>query len=233
MKIDWHIHSVLSPCASLEMSPSNILACADAAGLDAIGICDHNSTRQVRQLLTERPAVRVQILGGVELCSKEEIHVLAFFDDIDALDEVQHLIDCSLPDVKNDPIRFGDQVVVDLHDQILFVEEKLLLMALSIPIEKLMDEILDRNGLAIPAHADRPSYSLLSQLGIVPEDLKADAYEVISSPNGQLSNRPWVIGSDAHYLKDIGKSYTDCHLPDIGIDSMRQLFNNSKKGTWI
>ena len=44
-KADLHIHSVLSPCGDLEMSPSAIIAEAKSKGLNIIGISDHNSTR--------------------------------------------------------------------------------------------------------------------------------------------------------------------------------------------
>ena len=41
---DMHVHSVLSPCGDIEMSPSAIVSQAKAKGLDIIGLTDHNST---------------------------------------------------------------------------------------------------------------------------------------------------------------------------------------------
>ena len=46
IRADLHIHTVLSPCGDLEMSPENILYFAQVQGLNMIGITDHNSTRQ-------------------------------------------------------------------------------------------------------------------------------------------------------------------------------------------
>ena len=45
MKIatDLHIHSTLSPCASLEMSPAAIVRRARELALDVIAVTDHNS----------------------------------------------------------------------------------------------------------------------------------------------------------------------------------------------
>jgi len=44
-RADLHIHSVLSPCGDLDMSPVNIVEEASRKGLDIIGITDHNTTR--------------------------------------------------------------------------------------------------------------------------------------------------------------------------------------------
>lgn len=44
---DLHIHTCLSPCGSLEMSPSEIVRRSLAKGLDAIAITDHKRKRIV------------------------------------------------------------------------------------------------------------------------------------------------------------------------------------------
>ena len=233
MRIDWHIHTVLSPCASLKMSPATIIRQAQMSRLDAVGICDHNSTLQVRQMLKENLDLPIKILGGIELCSSEDIHLLAFFDEVQALEELQGWIDSILPVVKNDPNRFGDQVVVDFHGKILCIEDRLLILALPASIGELIEKVHDLGGLAIPAHADKASYSLLSQLGMVPFGFAADAYEVIRDDRGLLRDRPWIVGSDAHYPEHIGRRYTDGALPGLKIDEISQWLRRSENGKYV
>lgn len=233
MRIDWHIHTVLSPCASLHMSPARILAEAAVKGLDAIGICDHNSTRQVRLMLTEPEEQPVSILPGVELCSMEDIHFLAFFDDVQALDAMQEIIDCYLPDIRNNPLRFGDQVVVDRSGKIRYIEEKLLIGALNLSVDEMIQRISECNGLVIPAHANKPSFSLLSQLGFVPKELYADAYEIWGEGSSLLSDRPWVCGSDAHHPQQIGTRYTASGEMDCQVETWRLFFRGQKNGKLI
>ncbi|HNX58188.1 MAG TPA: PHP domain-containing protein, partial [Spirochaetota bacterium] len=43
LRADLHIHSCLSPCGSLDMSPSRIVERAVESGLDVIALTDHNS----------------------------------------------------------------------------------------------------------------------------------------------------------------------------------------------
>lgn len=74
IRADLHIHTVLSPCGDLDMSPANIIGMALQKGLSLIGISDHNSTRQapVIQQLGEQQGLRV--LCGTEVNTAEEVH---------------------------------------------------------------------------------------------------------------------------------------------------------------
>ena len=87
-KADLHIHTVLSPCGDLEMSPSAIVSRALARGLDMIAITDHNTTRQVKVTQKIGRASGLFVLGGVEVTSQEEAHCLSFFETDEQLDAV-------------------------------------------------------------------------------------------------------------------------------------------------
>ena len=50
-KCDLHIHSCLSPCADLLMTPGNIIKEALKLGLDCIAITDHNAAGNVEPAL--------------------------------------------------------------------------------------------------------------------------------------------------------------------------------------
>src|SRR6056297_410033 len=115
-KVDLHTHTVLSPCGDLEMSPRNIVARASAKGIHILGITDHNSTRQCQVLQEAAKPYNLMILAGAEVTSKEEAHCLAFFQNQEQLAEFQLYLDAHLPNVPNEPNRFGYQVVVNLED---------------------------------------------------------------------------------------------------------------------
>jgi len=134
IRADLHIHTVLSPCGDLDMSPANIIGMALQKGLSLIGISDHNSTRQapVIQQLGEQQGLRV--LCGTEVNTAEEVHALAYFPTLERLTAFQHFLDLHLPDIKNNPDKFGYQVVVDAEEQITYEEERLLITALDVDI---------------------------------------------------------------------------------------------------
>ncbi|MGQ1788029.1 PHP domain-containing protein [Saccharicrinis sp. GN24d3] len=219
-RVDLHIHTVLSPCAELEMSPNAIIKRAKEEKMDVIGIADHNSTRQsevVKQLGGE---FGITVLCGAEINTKEEVHCLVFFENNEKLNEFQVYLDEHLPRVKNKPELFGDQVWVDRDNNILGVEEKLLIVALDVSMDEVAAKVNEMEGLFIPAHADKTRFSVTSQLGFLLPDIPVSGIEV--SANVKMKEfelkHPWVknysvIGSsDAHMLNQIGSSYTSMLL---------------------
>jgi PHP family Zn ribbon phosphoesterase len=163
-RADLHIHTLLSPCGDLEMSPANIVAKAKEKQLDIIGITDHNSTKHCR--LTRKLAEKegISVLCGAEVNTKEEVHCLAFFETDDKLELFQEFLDKQLPPVKNDVHRFGYQVVIDEKENIIEEVEKLLLTGLHAGIDEVEKVVHELGGIFIPAHVDRPYCSILSQL---------------------------------------------------------------------
>ncbi len=217
---DLHIHTVLSPCGDLDMSPGRIVEEASRKGLDIIGITDHNSTLQCR--ITARLAYDkgIYVMQGAEVTTKEEVHCLAFFENSTALGKFQEFLDSSLPAIMNDPDKFGHQVVVDENELIIYEEKKLLFGALNKSLEEVESFVHSLNGLFIPAHIDRRKNSIYSQLGFLPPDLKADALEVsfASSPekfasmHPEIKTFPIIRSSDAHLPADIGRERTGFYM---------------------
>lgn len=209
-RADLHVHTCLSPCAEDEMSPLSIIGQAKKKGLDVIGICDHNSTKNVKAVRQAGLDEGLAVIGGVEICSQEEVHVLALFDEEEGLKEMQLLIDQNLHG-ENNPDFFGEQCLCDEHDSILGKETKLLIGATGLSVEKIVENIHRFGGIAIASHVDRESFSIFSQLGFVPEGLKLDALEVspgysitdVKKNFPQTQDYPLVSFSDAHRLDDI------------------------------
>ena len=207
-KADFHIHTCLSPCGEAEMMPSAIVRQAKTAGLDMIGICDHNSTENVAAVLKAARRESLSVIPGIEITSREEVHIAGLFRSVDDLIHIQSLVDENLTG-ENDETAFGSQTIVNENDQITGNNSKLLIGATDLTLEEVIEAIHTSDGLAIAAHIDRPRFSLQSQLGFIPEGLKLDALEV--SPQTRFkewADYPVLTSSDAHCLRDIGKSYT-------------------------
>lgn len=215
-RADLHIHTVLSPCGDIDMSPVNIVSEAVRKGIDIIGITDHNTTRHCSIISRLAEEKGISVMQGAEVTTKEEVHCLTFFENTDALNRFQEFIDSSLPDIMNHPEIFGHQVQVDEKDIIIFEEPRLLISAISKSIEEIESFVHSLNGLFIPAHIDRQKNSIYSQLGILPENMIADGLEIskASSPEKFAKDHPeincfsLIRSSDAHFLANIGTSYT-------------------------
>ncbi len=135
-RADLHIHTILSPCGDLEMSPVNIIQTAINRGINIIGITDHNSTRQCQTVVDMAREKNITVIYGAEINTHEEIHCLALFGTGNECTTFQQWLDTRLPDVKNDPIRFGDQIWVDANEDIVGEEQRLLISALDATLEE-------------------------------------------------------------------------------------------------
>ncbi|MCX8111341.1 MAG: PHP domain-containing protein [Syntrophorhabdaceae bacterium] len=218
---DLHIHSTLSPCASLDMSPKNIVLKAKEVGLHIIAITDHNMTENSIFAHEIGKKIGLTVLFGMELQTQEEIHLLAIFDDYHTAMELQKKVYSLLPHIKNDVNYFGDQVVVDENDEIIRFEDRMLLNSSQITIEDAVEWIKAHGGIAIPSHIDSTTFSIISQLGFIPDNIPFDALEIKKSENIPdvlpfiiRKDIPFVTFSDAHYLNDIGKKRTTLHMDE-------------------
>ncbi len=221
-KTDLHIHSCLSPCADLEMSPRNIVREAKKQKLDIIGICDHNSCENVPYIKKSAENEKLNVTGGMEITSKEEVHILALFDNEETLFAMQEIVYEHLQGL-NDENLYGDQVIVNENDEIVDFNKRLLIGATDLSVESIINRIHELNGIAIASHIDRPSFSLISQLGFVPEGLQIDAYEVSVEENIDVFKyeySPVVTFSDAHTLDGIGKKFTNFSMEHANLQEM-------------
>ncbi len=235
-KADLHIHSVLSPCGDLDMSPRNIVEYAKAQNLQIIAVTDHNSTLHgplVRKLASP---FGISVLFGAEVTSKEEAHCICLFDSEEQRVSFQDFINKNLPDFPNDPSKFGHQVVVNENDEIVDEITSLLITALKVGINDIEKKVHELDGLFIPAHVDRPIYSLISQLGFIPPDLKFDALEIFRTTNAiefkakhkYLKNPALIKNSDSHYPYQIGSTFTTYILEAPTCAELRLAFNEQE-----
>ena len=209
---DFHIHSTLSPCSSLDMSPRAIVQRAREAGLDIIAITDHNMVENGQYAAAAAGSSGPAVLFGMELQTTEEVHLLILFPDFATAMEMQQIVYDLLPPIENDPDYFGDQVVVDGKDTVIRFEKRLLLNSSALSVNDAAAWAHAHGSLVIPSHIESPSYGIITQLGYVPENVPFDALEVANEgrldavlPFILAKDLPLVTFSDAHYLTDIGK----------------------------
>ncbi len=226
---DFHIHSVLSPCGDLSMSPRAVAARARAVGLDLVALSDHNSARNAPALRAAARQEGLAALYGSEVRTAEEVDLLCLFDDADQAVEFGEWAYGQLPAVACDPRVFGDQVVVDASDEIVEFVERLLIGSISATLDEVVVAALRRGGLVIPAHVDRSENSLISQLGWLPDDLPVDAVELSKFGDEQelagvhpwLAQVPVVRFSDAHLLADVGYQQTAFRVAAPSVAELR------------
>jgi predicted metal-dependent phosphoesterase TrpH len=202
------------------MQAAAIIEQAKKIGLDMIGICDHNSGENVSALMKAGERQGLAVIPGVEITSREEVHILGLFNTEQDLIRLQDIIYENLPG-QNDEEAFGPQLVIDENGNVVGQNSRLLIGATTLTLEQIIDEIHQFAGLAVASHVDRQRFSLIGQLGFIPKGLKLDAVEV-SNPSSvrQEYDYPVVTSSDAHFLEDIGKNSTCFMIEDVSLQEI-------------
>jgi hypothetical protein len=209
--VELHTHTVLSPCADVEMIPPLIVRAALARGISLLAVTDHNASANVAAVQQAAAGTGLVVLPGLELQTREDVHVLCLFDTLDQLAAWQARVDACLPAQRNRPEFWGEQFVVDSTGEFVRHEARLLLTAAQMSLEAAVAAVLALGGLAIPAHVDRKAFGLLAHLGFVPPGLPVLALEIsrfITPPEArarfpQLAGYPLLQNGDAHRLDEI------------------------------
>ncbi len=230
-KADLHVHTCLSPCTELVMSPKKILAAAKEKGIDIIGICDHNSSENSLAVMKAAQKMDIHVIPGMEVTSQEEVHVLALFDDIKNALEFQEYVYRNLPG-ENDEEAFGMQVIVNEKEEVLGFNKKLLIGATTMPLVEILRLIHSLDGVTIASHIDRDSFSIISQLGFIPENMELDALEISTNITFEealkkfKADYPITCSSDAHYPDDIGKGFTSFLIKEGTVSEIKKALKN-------
>ncbi len=224
---DLHIHSCLSPCGSLDMSPERILREAKEKGINLIAITDHNYLEEGLYVAKLAPSFGIEVLYGMELQTKEEIHLLCYFNRAEQGLSFQEQVLSLLPEVDKCPEVFGDQVLVDEQENIIRVERKLLLNSVELDFQGAFRLVEEYGGIAVPAHIDRDCFSVLSQLGSLPAEVSYTFLEISWNADKEkvleMLNRrdlPLVRFSDAHYPEEIGRAVTVFHMKEPTVEEL-------------
>jgi hypothetical protein len=228
-RAELHVHTVLSPCADIEMIPVLIVSKAEEMGIKLLAITDHNAIANVEAVQKAAVGTGVTILPGMELQTKEEVHMLCIFDHVSELQELDTLVRDKFTGMKNKPEFFGEQYIVDETGEFLGCEERLLISSVELGFDEAIETVHRLNGLAIPAHVNRQAYGLIANLGMVPANTSIDALEIsrhldphqaaIKFPD--LRSYPLLLGGDVHRLDEF-LGANEFTLAEPSVDEIRQ-----------
>jgi len=208
---ELHIHTVLSPCASIEMIPPLIIQEAISKDINLLAITDHNSIANAWAVMDAAQGSGIAVLPGIELQTREEIHSIILFDSLDQADDFYTAIRPSFPDIKNNIEYFGEQFIVDAAGVFIRREDRLLIASSRLTLKEAWQVTEQHGGWLIPAHINREAFGLLPVLGLIPTDIDLDALEVsnhvsieaIQEKFPQARNFHLIQNGDAHTLVDI------------------------------
>lgn len=237
---DLHVHTLLSPCAEIEMTPSNIVGHAQQHGIDIVAITDHNACDNVVAALEAAKGTDVTILPGMEVESKEEVHVIVLFEKMRQLKTWEQFIKQHMSGRMNDAERFGAQFIVDADNNFVAEKTEMLLASLTVGVAEITAQAKQLGGICIASHIDRPVYSIISQLGFIPPDVALDAVEVSRNMSvAQAPQRlptigclPIITASDAHVMDDFvrgPKTVFYLEQPTLGEIRQALLAQNQRK----
>ena len=230
-RCDLHVHTCLSPCADLDIFPRALVGKALAEKLDVIAICDHNASENVPYVIRAARDSGLTVLPGMEITSREEVHLVAIFDSLSPLQKIQELIYRHLPG-KNNEERFGCQAIVNDMDEVEGFNERLLIGATELSLDELVQNVHSLGGVAVAAHIERESFGVMGQLGFVDSAIPFDAMEIsgISGSAGarkkypELAHYPFIESSDAHRVVEIGRRCTEIYMAEATVPELKMAF---------
>ena len=234
---DFHIHSCLSPCGDADMTPNNIVNMSIIKGLDAIAVTDHNCAANLCAI-QKCAENKIILLYGMEVESSDEVHMVCLFADYEMCKKMECEVLEAMPAIKNDESIFGQQLIMNEEDEITGKKTELLVTASNLDVYEIVKKTHKYNGAVIAAHVDKSSYSILSNLGFIPDDLDIDCIEI--SRNGTLEETMKkhtyldkfmpVFSSDAHYLADISERKNSIDVENLTPEGVIHALLHKKTG---
>ena len=221
-KGDLHVHTCLSPCGDIGMSPRAIVERALEKKLDFLAISDHNSMENVKGVMDAAEHTALTVFPAMEIASREEVHILSIFPSLSVAESVQQLVYESLADSSDDAY-IEDQIIANGADEVEGFCKKLLIAATTLSIKKVVAMVHEAGGLAVAAHIDRQAFGILGQLGFIPPGVQFDALEISwrEPLNGAAERYPdhqgytFITNSDAHYIQELGRCCTQYRMPAL------------------
>lgn len=192
--------------------------------IQILAITDHNATANIAAVQKAAQDTGLIILPGMELQTREEVHVLCLFDALEQAFAFQEWVDAHLPNIQNNPDFFGEQFVVDETGDFIRREERLLLGSANVTLRQAWEKVCDLGGWYIPAHVNRQAYGLIAVLGLIPTDFPVDTLEIsrhLSYAEAarrlpQIAGYPLIQNGDVHYLNDfLGSMLWEVESPTL------------------
>lgn len=210
------------------MTPYNLVNMAKLLDLDVIALTDHNTCLNCPAAVKVGEEIGVTVVPGMELCTAEEIHVVCLFPDVEKALAFSDYVRQNLPPIKNRPEIFGEQRIMDECDNVIGTEELLLITACNIGIYQVPELMKQYGGVAFPAHIDRDSYSVISNLGGIDLSMGFGCAEITAEADVEeyfskypdLKKMKLVTDSDAHYLENMNMNPRHLELDSLSAQSV-------------
>ena len=223
-RADLHVHTVLSPCAEVEMIPPLIVQAALELNIDIIAITDHNASANVSAVQKAAQGTTLKVLPGMEIQTHEDVHLLCLFENLTELESWQAQVNESLPDTLNRAEFFGEQYEVDEQGEYIRTEPRMLLTSTRFSIDEVFERVNTLGGLVIPAHVERTTYGLFPTLGLLSDQWPILGFEIsrhttpeqarMSFPS--IGSYPLIQNGDVHRLNEfIGSTIFVLEEPTI------------------
>ncbi len=225
---DLHIHTCLSPCGDDDMTPANIVGMAALKGLDVIAVTDHNSCKNCGSAMVLGKEYGITVIPGMELTTQEEVHVICLFPSLEQAMAFDNYVEAHLLPIPNRPETFGKQQLISETDEIIGEYPTLLISATDISFDDVYTLLKPYQGVMIPAHIDKNSFSLISNLGFIPPDSLFASFELknmknlhkLTETNPTLKGRTVISNSDAHYLEYISEPVNSLYARSKNINDI-------------
>ena len=217
---DLHIHSCLSPYGGEYMTPKNIASVCALAGYDIVALTDYNTCGNSAAFQKAAEAQGLLAIPGMELCLREDAHVICLFPDLERALAFSDMVRGKLPQLENNPQIFGDQVLVDENDQVLGQDTAFLVGACDIGAYEIVPLVEQYGGVVYPAHLNGNAYSLLATLGLWDPDMGFKVAELSTDcpddfcERADLAGLRFIKGCNAHTIDQIPNQAQTMDLPE-------------------
>lgn len=215
----------------MAMTPNNLVNMAYLKGLDMIAVADHNSAKNLNACKEVADERNMLLLPAIEAESREEVHVLCYFQTVDSALVMGDYLYQHLPDIKNRPEMFGEQIAMNAEDVPIYREEKLLIQSTTLSIDRIVDRCRELGGVPVPAHINRASNSLISSLGFVPPQngfTTLELYRGLPAAGVDVDQYHVLYSSDAHYLENILERENFINVRERSIGSVLNYLSSKK-----
>ena len=231
---DLHMHSCLSPCGDMDMTPNNLVNMAKLLGFDIIALTDHNTSLNCEAAMKVGDAIGLLVMPGMELTTAEDIHAVCLFPTLEKALAFSEYVDSNRIKIRNKPDIYGRQVIMNEDDEEIGELEHLLLPASFIPITEAYNKAKEFGGICYPAHIDRDSLSVLSVLGEIDpycgfktaELADISKLDELKAQHPILSEMNIVTCSDAHYLENMRDPEHTLDLPELTRESVIEYLDS-------
>ena len=168
LRYDLHLHSCLSPCGDMDMTPCNIAGMSHLNELELVALTDHNTVDNCPAFFAACAEYGIVPVAGMELTTAEDIHLLCVFETLERAMAFGEAVRPHRMRIKNRVDVFGEQPILNERDEKIGEDPFFLPAATDLDLSAAAELVESLGGVCWPAHIDRDANGLLGVLGAFP-----------------------------------------------------------------